>query len=258
MSLYTVNSYLRFLFKSTNQHGVHSPFVFNLVTKCFYNNQNYEAYNILARYRNQLIKNEQYVMVEDFGIGSKRFKTEFRKVSDIAKTSGSTLKKAYFLHRLCSYFKPKTILELGTSLGIGTTALAIGDKNSQVTTIEGSKELATLSEKYLKDFNINNVEVINKIFTEAIPDLKQQSWDFIFIDGHHDQTATINYFEILLASTHNDTVIIFDDIYWSQGMTAAWNSIKNHPNITVSIDVFYFGIVFLRREQTKEHFYIRL
>lgn len=258
MSLYTVNSYLRFLFKSTNQHGVHSPFVFNLVTKCFYDNQNHEAYNILARYRNQLIKNKQSVMVEDFGSGSKRFKTEFRKVSDIAKTSGSTLKKAYFLHRLCLYFKPKTILELGTSLGIGTTALAIGDKNSQVATIEGSKELANLSGEYLRDFNISNVNIINKPFSQALSNLKPHSWDFIFIDGHHDQTATIDYFEILLASAHNDTVIIFDDIYWSKGMTTAWNFIKNHPNITVSIDVFYFGIVFLRRELTKEHFYIRL
>ena len=258
MSFYTVTSYIRFLLKSTNQHGVHSPFVFKLVTKCFYDNSNHEAYGIIKRYRNQLTHNKESVTIEDFGSGSKKFKNEFRKVSAIAQTSGSTLKKAYFLYRLCSYFKPKTILELGTSLGIGTTALAIGNKTAKVTTIEGSKELAILSEKYLKDFNINNVEVINKTFTEAIPDLKQQSWDFIFIDGHHDQTATINYFEILLASTHNDTVIIFDDIYWSEGMTTAWNSIKNHPKITVSIDVFYFGMVFLRREQSKEHFYIRL
>lgn len=249
---------MRFLFKSTNQHGVHSPFVYNLVTKCFYDTQNYSTYTSIKKYRNQLINNKQIVTIQDFGSGSKKFKNEFRKVSAVAQTSGSTLKKAYFLHRLGLYFKPKTILELGTSLGIGTIALAIGNKTAKLTTIEGSKELAILSRKYLKDFNINNVEVINNTFTEVIPDLKQQSWDFIFIDGHHDQTATINYFEILLASTHNDTVIIFDDIYWSEGMTAAWNSIKNHPNITVSIDVFYFGIVFLRRELTKEHFYIRL
>ena len=258
MSLHTVKSYLRFLFKSTNQHGVHSPFVYNLVTKCFYDKQNYDAYGMIKNYRNQLIKNKQTVEVEDFGSGSKTFKNELRKVSDIAKTSGSNLKKAFLLYRLTKYFKPKTILELGTCLGIGTTALALDNKTTKLTSVEGSQNLVNITENQITKFGINNVKVINQTFASALPELKQQSWDFVFIDGHHDEIATINYFETLLDSANNKTVFVFDDIYWSQGMTAAWNFIKNHPKITVSIDTFYFGMVFFKRELSKEHFYIRL
>jgi len=39
--------YIKFLWHSTNQHGVHSPFVFLLVTKCFYNNKNLDFYKKL-------------------------------------------------------------------------------------------------------------------------------------------------------------------------------------------------------------------
>lgn len=258
MNVYAAKSYLSFLLKSQNQHGVHSPFVYNLVTKCFYDRSKYKDYEVIKKYRNQLISNNEIIEIEDFGSGSKKFRTNNRKISSFSKTSGASIKKAFLLFRLANYFNSKNILELGTALGMATFALAVSNKNVKITTIEGSKNLADFTIQILKNYNIANVELINNQFKYALPALKKCTWDLIFVDGHHDKTATINYFEMLLPSLHNDTVIIFDDIHWSEEMTVAWKTIIKHSRVTVSIDTFYFGLVFFRKEQTKEHFYIRL
>lgn len=256
--IHSVKSYLKFILQSKNQHGVHSPFVFNLVTKCFYNSRNYSEYKILKNYRNSLLKNQTVLKITDYGSGSKSFKSTSRSVSAITKTSGSKFKHAKLLFRLAVYLQPKNILELGTSLGIGTTALALGATTSKITSIEGCPEIASFTIKTIKHQNIKNINIVNDNFENAISNFNNVPLDLVFFDGHHDELATINYFEQLLPQAHNDSVFIFDDIYWSKGMTKAWCHIKMHPKVTVSIDTFQFGMVFFRKEQSKEHFVIRL
>lgn len=256
--MHTVKSYLKFLLKSKNQHGVHSPFVYDLVTKCFYDSKYYSDYKHLKNYRNFLLQNQSVLDITDYGSGSKSFNSASRSVSNITKTSGTQLKHAKLLFRLAHYFQPKQILELGTSVGIGSISLALGAKNSKVTSIEGCTETANFTKLLFKQFNINNVIIKNNTFENAIRHLKKESFDFVFFDGHHDEIATLKYFEQLLPHIHNDSMFIFDDIYWSEGMTKAWNQIKKHQKVTVSIDTFQYGIVFFRKEQAKEHFVIRL
>ena len=40
-------------------------------------------------------------------------------------------------------------------------------------------------------------------------------------------------------------------------MEEAWEIIKKHPKVTVTIDTFQWGIVFFRSEQVKEDFIVR-
>jgi predicted O-methyltransferase YrrM len=77
------------------------------------------------------------------------------------------------------------------------------------------------------------------------------------MDGHHAKEPTLDYFELCLQHSHNDTVLVLDDIHWSQGMEAAWSAIKAHPRVTVTIDLYSLGLVFLRSEQAREHFRLR-
>ena len=134
--IHTIKSYLKFLKNSTNQHGVHSPFVFSLVTKCFYDKTNYPEYKILKKYRNSLLQNKDYIEVTDFGAGSRVFKSNKRQISAIAKNAGVSKKRAQLLFRIVKYFQPETILEIGTSLGLATTALSLGNQNTKITTLE--------------------------------------------------------------------------------------------------------------------------
>jgi len=249
--LYQIKSYIKFLFKSTNQHGVHSPFVYQLITKCFYDKSNYDAYAQLKNYKKVLVKSHNTIAVTDFGAGSKNMKSNFRTISQIAKNAGTTYIRAKLLFRLVNYFKFNTILELGTSLGIATHAMSLGNPKAKITTIEACPNISKFSEDNLKQFNLENIEVLTGDFSDEIENLKNNTYDFI-------KEATLKYFNTLLQTTHNGSVFIFDDIYWSKEMTEAWETITQHPKVTVSIDTFFWGFVFFRKEQKKEHFIIRV
>ena len=227
--MYQILSYIKFLFKSTNQHGVHSPFVYQLVTKCFYDTSYHDAYKSMRSFRTRLLKTNQQLSITDLGAGSKVFKTNKRSVKQIAKTSGTTQKRAKLLFRIVHYFKPKTILELGTSLGIATQAMALAGKDSKIISIEGCPNCSEFAKRQLIDEDCSNVDLRVGDFTECISSLKEPQLDLVFFDGHHNKEATLNYFEQLVLKSHNDSLFIFDDIHWSKDMTEAWQRIKQQP-----------------------------
>lgn len=258
--LFKIKSYIQFLWRSKNEHGVHSPFVFDLVTKCFYDKTKYPAYLILNNYRNALLKNKNFIDVTDFGAGSRVFKSNKRQVARIAKTAGISKRSAALLFRVVRYFQPDNILEIGTSLGLATSAMHLGNKNAKIITLEGCPQTINQCQLQLQKFDINNVECVNSKFEDYFKtlELKPTTFNFIYFDGNHSKTATLAYFEILLPTITNESVWIFDDIHWSAEMELTWKIIKEHPKVTVTIDNFQWGMVFFRNEQVKEHFVIRI
>jgi predicted O-methyltransferase YrrM len=258
--LFQIKSYLQFLWHSKNEHAVHSPFVFTLLTKCFYDKKSKTEYVILKNYRKSLLANKNTIEVTDFGAGSKVFKSNTRVISMIAKTAGISPKRAELLFRITNYFQPENILEIGTSLGLATSALSLGNLKAKIITLEGCPETANQCQLQLQKFNIKNVELVITEFGEYLQskNLISNIFNLIYIDGNHSKKATLEYFELLLPTITNETVWIFDDIHWSPEMEEAWKIIKKHPKVTVTIDTFQWGLVFFRREQPKEHFVIRI
>ncbi|WP_242091636.1 O-methyltransferase [Aestuariivivens sediminicola] len=256
--LYQSIQYIRYLFNSTNQHGVHSPFVFNLVTQCFYDTTDHKAYRQLKQYRQELLNDKRRIHVTDLGAGSQVMKRQERKISRIAGSAGTTSSRAKLLFRLAQYFNCQTVLELGTSLGMATYALSLGSPKARITTIEGCPNLAAHAQHQLQTHVATQIESITGEFCDVLQELKSNSYDLVFFDGNHQKEATLAYFDTLLDTAHNNSLFIFDDIYWSKGMTEAWEIIKQHPRVTVTIDTFFWGMVFFRKEQAKEHFRIRV
>ena len=257
---FPIKTYLKFLWLSKNEHAVHSPFVFTLITKCFYDKKSKHEYLVLKKYRKSLLENKNTIEVTDFGAGSKVFKSNSREISKIAETAGISSKRAELLFRVTNYFQPKHILEIGTSLGLATAALSLGNKNSEITTLEGCENTIGIAKNQLQTINRSTVKFINTEFSAYLKNtkLKSQFFDLIYFDGNHQKQATLDYFEALLPTITNDTVWIFDDIHWSKEMEEAWKIIQKHPKVTVTIDTFQWGFVFFRREQPKEHFIIRV
>lgn len=254
-----VKAYFNFLWNSKNQHGVHSPFVYSLVTKCFYDKKTIPEYSILKKYRNALLHNKKTIEVTDFGAGSRVFKSNTRQISKIAQMAGITPKRAELLCRIVNYFQPNSILEIGTSLGLATSALSLGNRNAKIVTLEGCPETSGIAKNQLQKFNCNNVECVVSEFHSYLSETANGNceWKLIYFDGNHSKQATLEYFELLLPTITNETVWLFDDIHWSVDMEEAWKIIKNHPKVTVTIDTFQWGLVFFRYEQEKEHFIIR-
>lgn len=255
---FKIKSYLTFLKKSTNQHGVHSPFVYSLVTNCFYKKTVPSKITTFKEIKNTLYNNSTIINITDFGKGSKVFKTNDRKVADIAKVAGISNKKALLLIRFVTYFDFSTVLEIGTSVGLGTSTLSIAKPSAQITSLEGCKNTANIAQDLFNKYQLKNIQLFTGNFNETLPKvLKNQQFDFIYFDGNHQKEATLNYFETCLNTVHNNSVFVFDDIYWSAEMLEVWEFIKNHPKVTVTIDTYFWGIIFFRREQQKQNFTIR-
>ncbi|MGQ7944867.1 O-methyltransferase [Flavobacterium sp. WC2509] len=257
--LFQIKSYIKFLWHSKNEHAVHSPFVFTLITKCFYDKKSKSEYTILKEYRNSLLENKNTIEVTDFGAGSRVFKSNTRQIAQIAKTAGISPKRAELLFRLVNYFQTESILEIGTSLGLATSALSLGNPKASIVTLEGCPETAKQAQLQFQKFNFNNVESVITEFNNYFKNhqLSTTNHQLIYFDGNHSKKATLDYFELLLPTITNETVWIFDDIHWSADMEEAWEIIKKHPKVTVSIDTFQWGLVFFRYEQPKQHFIIR-
>ncbi len=256
--LYPIRSYLQFLWNSTNQHGVHSPFVYDLITKCLYDRTNYSDYVKLKEFRKRILADQETIEVTDFGAGSRVFSSHRRKVSAIAKNAGIAAKRQQLLYRIVRYFEPKNILELGTSLGLGTAALSLGNPKAQVVTVEGCPQTARKALDSFQRLPPENIDLKVMRFEDYFDLPAPSQWDLVYIDGNHSKDRTLAYFHQLLTHTHSDTVLIFDDIHWSEEMKEAWLEIVRQPQVTVSIDTFFWGFVFFRTAQPKQHFTIRM
>jgi predicted O-methyltransferase YrrM len=241
-------------------HGVHSPFIFDFIEKVLNDKKAYACYISIESQRKKLLQDEGVIEVEDFGAGSSVIKTNKRVVKKIAASSLKPKKFAQLLFRIVQYYQPKTVVELGTSLGITSSYLATGSNNSNLYTCEGSANIAAIAEQTFTQLKYKNITLVKGDFTKKLPPLlsQLQKIDLAFVDGNHKKEPTINYFHQLLQHSTNETILIFDDIHWSTEMEAAWEEIKNHSRVTLTIDLFFIGLVFINTNfKEKQHFTIR-
>lgn len=251
--------YLVYLIKSTSEHGVHSPFVFDLLINVIYTRSDYYVYEKIEAVREDLLNSEQVIEVEDLGAGSQFQKNKSKKIKNITRNAAKSAKYAQLLFRLVDHFQPSSVLELGTSLGISTAYLAAANSKIKVISIEGCTETAKIASQNFKKLELTNIEQNIGNFDDLLPAIvnQQNKIDFVLFDGNHRKKATLNYFQICLQKSHEHSVFVFDDINWSDEMREAWEEIKNNDKVTVTIDLFFLGIVFFRKEQAKQHFVIK-
>lgn len=241
-------------------HGIHSPFVFDFVKNVLNDKLHYPAYPLIESLRKKMLADPTLIEIEDFGAGSAIINTKKRAVSAIAATSLKPKKYAQLLFRMVQYYKPGTIVELGTSFGITTAYLATANTASKVFTCEGSTAIASLAKQNFATLQLQSVELATGNFTQTLPTLlaKLKTIDLAFVDGNHRKEPTLDYFQQLLKNAVNTTILIFDDIHWSAEMEQAWQIIKTNPAVTLTIDLFFIGIVFINPDfKIKQHFNIR-
>ena len=219
--------------------------------------RDYYAFTSIETLRKLLLKDNKQLNINDLGAGSKIVKGKKRKIKSIASTSLSSPSSCQILFKIVNLFKPNTILEVGTSLGISTLYQHFAAMNAKFITLEGADEIADQAKKNFKKLNVNSIDLIRGDFNETLPIAlkKLETLDYLFLDGNHRKAPTLSYFEQCLEFAHEKSIFVIDDIYWSEEMTEAWEEIKSHPKVTLSIDLFFFGVVFFRKEnKVIEHF----
>lgn len=262
-STFTIlKKYLQYLYKASNGkgHGVHSPFVFTFIKEVLNKKANHKIFDSIEKQRIQLEANSQMVEVWDRGAGSRQTEQNHRSVSAIAKAALKPKKYSRLLYKIINFYKPAHILEMGTSLGITTCYLALANQNANVVTMEGAPNIAKIAKATFNDIGISNIDIVEGDFDETLPKYLNSidKVGIAYVDGNHRYLPTITYFEKLLEKSAEDSILIFDDIHWSADMEKAWNEIKQNAKVTLTIDLFFIGLVFVRQAQKeKEHFIIR-
>lgn len=256
-----IKQYVSYFFKAKGLHSLHSPFVYELAKNVLGDRQEYPEYELLLKQRKRLLSNRNIIETVDFGskAGNKKFTTYRERVKNLAKQRSHSVRSNQLLFRISRYFKPQYILELGTAVGLGTAALALGNNSAKVITVEGCASIASIASGSFERLPITNTEIVIGSFNtvlagviESVPKL-----DMVFFDGNHQKIPTLDYFHHCLTKAHEDSLFIFDDIHWSEEMNEAWNEIQQHEAVTVTIDLFQFGLVFFNKGLSKQHFILK-
>lgn len=256
--LFAVRNYLKYHIKSGTAHDVHSPFVFDLLNNVIHDQAQFYCYGPIESLRSKLLLDQRTIQVSDFGAeGNGKIST--KKISTIAKHSLQEKKYAQLIFRLVNFSNAKTILELGTSLGITSLYIANAAKKSHFITLEGCPEIANIAQENFDRMKCKNIELVVGNFDVKLPETLSELMqvDLVYFDGNHRKQATLDYFNLCLTKKTKDSVFIFDDIYWSREMKEAWDEIIVNENVTVSIDLFKLGIVFFRSGIPKQHFRLK-
>lgn len=251
-----IREYINYQLKAKGRHGVHSPFVYEFVDKCLRQNVDKTVFKRFKRYKKQLNRDNSSIEVTDLGAGSKKL-SRLRKVMEIARVSGTSKKYGKLLFKLVNFYQPKTILELGTSVGIGTFMLASGSPKSKVITVEGCPETSALAREKHNEFQNENIHFVVSDFVSYLKNYKGEPIDFVFIDGDHKGEKLLELLDLLSDIVHDETIILLDDIRWSQDMLNTWNKLIENKKFHLTIDLFKMGIIMPRTHQEKEHFVIR-
>jgi predicted O-methyltransferase YrrM len=255
-------AYLRYLSRARDEHALHSPFLFSLYTQVIRAKTGAKArFAPIQTLRKELRKSRQLITIADYGAGSKVNASRQRTIGDIARNSQKPARFGRLLFRLIQRFSAKNIVDLGTSFGMTTAYLAEATNayDGHVLTFEGCPETATVARQNFERLGIHNVNIVVGNLDETLaPQVAAlDPIDFVFFDANHRYEPTVRYFETCLTNIHNDTVFVFDDIHWSDEMEQAWAYIKNHTDVTLTVDLFWVGLAFFRQEQPKQDFILR-
>ncbi|RTQ49996.1 class I SAM-dependent methyltransferase [Hymenobacter gummosus] len=253
--------YIRYWLRSGNAHGLHSPFVFSLYLDVICHTGAFYPFHNIELRRAALRRDTRRLRITDYGAGSQTGAGRERAVRDVARHAAKPPRLAQLLFRLVNQRRPRTVLELGTSLGLTTAYLASAATQARVLTFEGCPETAAVARETFEKLELRNVELIEGNFDETLPAALAQltePLDFAFFDGNHRYEPTLRYLEQCLPHATADSVFVFDDIHWSAEMEQAWEAIKAHPAVTLTVDLFFIGLVFFRQNAPKQHFTLRI
>jgi predicted O-methyltransferase YrrM len=252
--------YLLFYFRSGNAHSIHSPFVFDLYTKVIRSAQAQPVFTRIENIRRQLLGSKEVIEIRDLGAGSRISNSPRRRIETIARYAEKNSCIGQLLYRLVDHFGSETVLDLGTSLGVTTLYLASPHRQCRVFTFEGCPETLKVAKRNFSALDLDNIQAVEGNIDQTLPKVLERLGrvDFAFFDANHRLEPTLRYFRTCLGKAHEDSVFVFDDIYWSLEMMQAWQEIKNHSSVTLTVDLFHIGIVFFRRKQPKQHFALRM
>ncbi len=236
---------------------MHSPFVYSFLRNVVMEKEQRPELEEIGAFCGSLRKESYQIQRSSFGAGSYN-DSATQTLSRLIRNSSVNPKLGGLLFRICSHFQPKIIIEMGTSVGISTMYLSKGYRNARLISLEGDTHRVAIAKNHLSRMRCTNVEIIEGAFDDTLPQVLRETKyvDLVFIDGNHLPEPTLRYYKQCLEYATEDSIIVFDDIRWSNEMHRTWRIISCSRYVSVSLDFFTFGIVFFKSGIPKQHFNI--
>ena len=239
-------------------HGVHSPFVFDLITTVIEEKSHYYCYDQLHRLRRQLLHSK-----EKIALNNHRF-----SISKLLKKNGFRESEDRLLFRLANRFQPKQILVIGSDFGLTPLYLTAFSKDAACTVVEQEPSITAITQDFLKSHAVSAIDLSDSL--DNIPNkLDMIVWGSSFqfsvfsfqrsmvkvppfkgVGGCSCQLSVFSFqfsmqsFERLLTHIHDLSVMVISGINATSENRAMWKMICAHPKVTVTIDLCRLGIVF--------------
>lgn len=255
-AIFQASRFLIHWLREVDEHSLHSPFTYSFHKKIIQRDRHEPEFIAIEEIRKKLQLDERTIEVTDLGAGSRVNKGSQKKVKRIAEYEISKPRFSRLWYRVARSNKSKNILEIGTSLGINTLYLSQAIENGKLITIEGCPSTAAIAQENFDKLQHCPIELLIGDAAQKIAGITE-SLDLAYIDANHTYQGTTKYFELLLPKIHSDSIMIFDDIHWSDGMEKAWNEVRKHPSVRLSLDLFSAGILFFKEGLPREHFRIQ-
>lgn len=253
--------YLNYFLTARNRkgYGIHSPFVFDLVSRIFRNKTNTDIVLSIESIRKKNKSDMRTLEVLDLGAGSVKMNKSLRKVSDIAGISAVPEKYGVLLSNMAAEFGKPDIIEFGTSLGFSAMYMACGSPRSVVYTMEGCPATSEIARENFREAGIENIRLLTGSFEDLIPELRKKSVSpgLVFIDGNHRKEPVKAYFRQMAEMADKNSVIVIDDIHQSEEMEEAWTEIKEYEKVSFTVDIYRMGLVFFREGMNHFNYVIR-
>ncbi|MEM6522968.1 MAG: class I SAM-dependent methyltransferase [Bacteroidota bacterium] len=251
---FQLKSYLNYWLDAVNLHSLQSPFVYEIYKHVIDKRKRLPPDPSIEKIREKFKASSNSIEIDDFGSGSRKNNGTTRKITDIALYGITESKYSRIMSGLIEYMDYRNVVELGTSLGINTLYLS-KKSHSKITTFEGSSSLVNIASEVL-GHQRKNVNVIEGNIDITLPEYLEESEkiDFVYIDANHQYNATLRYFDLVLRKSHDQTCFVFDDIHLSREMASAWIHIIGHYQVTLTLDLYQIGIVFINPELRKQHY----
>ena len=247
--------YLKFRVRAKTRYTIHSQFVYDFIDNVLRDRTKYPDYKVLWDNRNKLAQSSDPVETVDFGsgAGNKKYSTHIYPLSRIVKLRSHSKSRLELLYRIVKHNTPTNILEFGTAAGISSTYIMSGNPASKMTTMEGCASLASMAEQSFIDMGMDNIEMAVGNFDNILDGVlsNYNGLDFVFFDGNHRMEPTLRYFNSCAKLSNENSIFVFDDIHWSSGMEEAWEKIKQDERVSITIDLFWFGLVFFRKRKER-------
>lgn len=241
---------IKYLWDGKTRYLIHSPFIYNLIKHLIVDKRHYYAFDDIAAAVKQLKNNTTQVPINQLGAGSQVHRASQQTISSLVRNTGIPAKYGRLLFRLINHYQLKNIVELGTGTGVSTLYMAAACKQGKLISLEGNTPLAQVAQNQLDALGYKHATVVSGPFDETLQTALQSlgKVDLAFLDGNHQKEPTLQYFNQLLPHLQNHSVVVLDDINWSAEMTDTWETLKQHPQVHLSINLYRMGILFMNND----------